>query len=157
MNNTLIQHSVICTSVANFTVQSTKEHIVSIKYTISNKSETKLPILVKHLKQEIHKYLKDPLYQIICPTKIQGTTFQQKVCQQIALIMPGYTKSYGDIATILNSSPIAVGQACKRNPIVLIVPCHRVVGKNNIGGFAGTSYGKLIDIKLSLLADEHAL
>ncbi|MFB6242266.1 MAG: methylated-DNA--[protein]-cysteine S-methyltransferase [Candidatus Nanosalina sp.] len=49
----------------------------------------------------------------------------------------GETKSYGEIAENLDSAAIAVGQACGRNPLPVIVPCHRVVGKNSLGGYCG--------------------
>ena len=47
----------------------------------------------------------------------------------------GKTKSYGDLADEIGSSAIAVGQVCSKNPLPLIIPCHRVVGKNEIGGY----------------------
>ena len=45
--------------------------------------------------------------------------------------------TYGELAHQLKSAPRAIGQACKRNPIALFIPCHRVVGQNNLGGFMG--------------------
>lgn len=72
-------------------------------------------------------------------------SFTGDVMREISKIPYGETKTYGDIAEILDSSAIAVGQACGRNPIPLIVPCHRIVGKNSIGGYA---YGKEIKEKL---------
>lgn len=63
--------------------------------------------------------------------------FTGDVMRQMAGIGYGDTKTYGEIADTLGSSPIAVGQACSRNPVPIIVPCHRVVGKDSLGGYSG--------------------
>jgi methylated-DNA-[protein]-cysteine S-methyltransferase len=66
----------------------------------------------------------------------------------------GTTQTYGDIAKALNSSARAIGNACRANPYLLLVPCHRVVKSNNIGGFGGKIDGEAIAIKQWLLAHE---
>ena len=50
----------------------------------------------------------------------------------------GETRSYGDVATATQSAPRAVGRACGRNPIPVIIPCHRVLGKGWMGGYSGS-------------------
>jgi methylated-DNA-[protein]-cysteine S-methyltransferase len=82
----------------------------------------------------------------------QGTNFQLKVWQELLKIKYGKTTTYSEIATKIGSSPRAVGQAIKRNPIIILIPCHRVVGKNSLGGFLGKSK---IDIKKQLLELEN--
>ena len=62
--------------------------------------------------------------------------------------------TYGDMAKQIGSSPRAVGQACGNNPIALIVPCHRVVGKAGLGGFMHRDDKGALDIKRWLLAHE---
>ncbi|MFB6303971.1 MAG: methylated-DNA--[protein]-cysteine S-methyltransferase [Haloferacaceae archaeon] len=65
----------------------------------------------------------------------------------------GETRTYGDLAASLGTSPVAVGQACGRNPVPLVVPCHRVVAADGLGGFsAGGSDGRWL--KRRLLAHE---
>ena len=66
-----------------------------------------------------------------------GTNFQQRVWKAIQKIPLGNVKTYGELATELNTSSRAVGQACKNNPIPIFIPCHRVVAANSIGGFMG--------------------
>lgn len=69
-----------------------------------------------------------------------GTYFQQKVWAELYRIPYGCTKSYGEIASLIGKPGVAraVGLACNRNPLLLVIPCHRVVGKNNnLVGFAG--------------------
>ncbi len=70
------------------------------------------------------------------------------------LSLPVQVTTYGDLAGKLGSSARAVGNACRRNPVPILVPCHRVVARNGLGGFAGDSDGRLVDIKKRLLAHE---
>lgn len=83
----------------------------------------------------------------------KGTPFQQKVWQAISRIPQARTRTYGEIATELGTPHLAraVGQACKRNPLPLIIPCHRVVSASGMGGFSGGS-----QIKKTLLEHEQA-
>jgi len=76
-------------------------------------------------------------------------SFTGEVMKEIAEIPYGETRTYGEIAEKLGSSPVAVGQACGKNPVPLVVPCHRVVGENSIGGYqyAGVKE-KLLDLEL---------
>ena len=77
-----------------------------------------------------------------------GTDFQRRVWQSLFTICYGQTKTYGQIAEMVGCrSARAVGQAIGRNPIALIIPCHRVVGAN--GSLGGYAYG--IDRKKHLL------
>ncbi len=80
------------------------------------------------------------------------TPFQKKVFKFVKTIPPGKTVTYKSVAEAINSHPIAVGQALKRNPLPLIVPCHRIIKKNSVGGF---SYG--LEIKKLLLNHEQNL
>ncbi len=77
-----------------------------------------------------------------------GTDFQRRVWQCLFTIFYGQTKTYGQIAKMVGcKSSRAVGQAIGRNPIALIIPCHRVVGAN--GSLVGYAYG--LDRKKQLL------
>jgi O-6-methylguanine DNA methyltransferase len=68
-----------------------------------------------------------------------GTDFQQKVWHGIAKISYSQTITYGELARSIgkSGSARAVGSACGANPLALIIPCHRVVGLQSLGGFAG--------------------
>jgi methylated-DNA-[protein]-cysteine S-methyltransferase len=86
----------------------------------------------------------------------QGTSFQLAVWEQLARIPYGRTVSYGGIATALGKSPVAsraVGLANGRNPISIILPCHRVIGADG----SLTGYGWGLDRKEWLLRHEGAL
>ncbi|WP_380679190.1 methylated-DNA--[protein]-cysteine S-methyltransferase [Salinigranum sp. GCM10025319] len=63
-------------------------------------------------------------------------SFTGRVMEAMAAIPYGETRSYGDLAREIDTSPVAVGGACGRNPIPILVPCHRVVGADSLGGFS---------------------
>lgn len=88
------------------------------------------------------------------PIRADGTVFQQRVWDALRRIPPGKTRRYGDIARELGSAPRAVGGACRANPLLLLVPCHRVVAASGQGGFAGQTRGRWPAIKSWLLAHE---
>ena len=73
----------------------------------------------------------------------------------MAAIPYGETRTYGEIAAELDSAPIAVGGACGRNPVPVVVPCHRVVGSD--GGLRGYSAADGIATKRRLLELEGAI
>ena len=83
----------------------------------------------------------------------QGTNFQKQVWNELLKIPYGTTKSYSEIAENINNKKAqrAVGSVCNKNPIMIIIPCHRVISRNgNLGGFA---YGN--NIKEQLLKIEN--
>lgn len=107
-------------------------------------------------RSQITHYLNDPTYLLHLPLLARGSTFQQRVWHAIRNIPAGQTRNYGDIAAELGSAARAVGQACGANPFPLITPCHRVMAKTGIGGFAHAQDGWLIDTKHWLLQHEGA-
>jgi methylated-DNA-[protein]-cysteine S-methyltransferase len=104
--------------------------------------------------RQLDGYFKESSLEFSLPFDLRGTGFQIRVWQLLIMIKPGDVRSYGDIATELHTSPRAVGNACRSNPAPIIIPCHRVVSANGIGGFAGTTYGRHIDVKRWLLKHE---
>ena len=101
---------------------------------------------------QIKAYIDDAHYRFQLPLKPLGSTYQQRVWNALLVIPVGRTLSYGELATLLQSSPRAIGQACKKNPLALFIPCHRVVGKNNQGGYMGRV--DALRYKLALLQHE---
>lgn len=88
------------------------------------------------------------------PLKPQGTLFQQKVWHELLTIPYGQTTTYGAIAKRLNCrSAQAVGQAIHRNPIAIIIPCHRVIGSD--GSLTGYASGLEIKRQLLMLEDKN--
>src|SRR3990167_6379226 len=94
--------------------------------------------------KELNAYFKDPKHRFTLPYTIaKGTAFHQRVWQAISNIPLSETVTYSDIAQTLTTSARAVGNACRRNPVPLIIPCHRIVGKQGLGGFSGARGGEL--------------
>ncbi len=90
------------------------------------------------------------------PLTLKGTEFQRRVWALMRAIPPGETRTYGSIANELGSAARAVGQACRANPLPIIVPCHRVVAAQGLGGFAGDTSGRKLEVKRWLLRHEGA-
>ena len=109
---------------------------------------------MKKLSAELAAYFRDKQFQFTINLQPYGTDFQQGVWSALREIPAGGTLSYGQLAEKLHSSPRAVGNACRANPIPIIIPCHRVVGKNGIGGYDGKTSGRRLDIKRWLLHHE---
>ncbi|MBI3479811.1 MAG: methylated-DNA--[protein]-cysteine S-methyltransferase [Nitrosomonadales bacterium] len=104
--------------------------------------------------EQLLRYIDNPDVQFSVPLNTSGTQHQQKVWQAMCNIPRGETRSYGELAAELKSAAQAVGQACGANPIPIIIPCHRVVGKAGLGGFMRHAVGSPLDIKRWLLAHE---
>ncbi len=115
-------------------------------------SET--PLLVEARKQ-MRAYFTGSLKEFDLPLATIGTDFQAAVWQAMSRIPYGMVRSYSDIARDLASGPRAVGRACGRNHLPILVPCHRVVGRQGrLGGYTG---GGGIVTKKALLRLEGAL
>ncbi len=89
------------------------------------------------------------------PLAPPGTPFQSRVWAALRAIPRGTTRGYGDLARELATSPRAIGGACARNPLPILIPCHRVISAN--GALAGYSGGEGAETKRFLLALEGAL
>lgn len=109
------------------------------------------------IKQQVQAYFHRPATRFTLPLALQGTPFQKKVWRALQKIPVSQTMSYGDLAGRLHTSARAIGNACRANPVPLIVPCHRVIAKDGIGGFSGATHGKSIDRKRWLLQHEGAM
>lgn len=87
------------------------------------------------------------------PLQVDGSDFQRVVCDAMLAIPFGETRTYGDIARDLGAPPQPVGNACGGNPIPVIIPCHRVLAANSLGGFSGMGG---VETKVELLKHERA-
>lgn len=88
--------------------------------------------------RELDAYFSGELTQFTLPVAPTGTSFEMSVWKELARIPYGTTCTYGSIARAIGGISRAVGTACGRNPIPVIVPCHRVVSADgSLGGFSG--------------------
>jgi methylated-DNA-[protein]-cysteine S-methyltransferase len=100
------------------------------------------------------RWLDDPTHALDLPLAACGTAFQRRVWAAIRAIPLGQLRTYGALSAELDSAARAVGQACGANPSPIVVPCHRVVGRQALGGFAHARDGFLIETKQWLLRHE---
>jgi methylated-DNA-[protein]-cysteine S-methyltransferase len=114
-------------------------------------------VMAKAICAELEAYLADAKHEIDLPFELDGTHHQCNVWQAMLDIPCGQTLTYGELAKKISSSAQAVGQACGSNPIPVVIPCHRVVGKTGLGGFMKQAEGDSLDIKRWLLMHEGVL
>ncbi|WP_086444631.1 methylated-DNA--[protein]-cysteine S-methyltransferase [Candidatus Enterococcus lemimoniae] len=113
----------------------------------------------EHAAKELKEYFAGQRTCFTVPLSIHGgTKFQRNVWKALYQIPYGETRSYLDIAQAVDSPKAvrAIGQANSKNPIPIIVPCHRVIGKNGkLTGYSGSSEQARLDIKRFLLHVEN--
>jgi len=120
-----------------------------------NGYEKKETPLIKKAARQFGEYFKGKRKSFNLPLTMQGTGFQMKVWKTLKKIPYGKTISYGELAVMIGNPKAcrAVGMANNRNPIAIIVPCHRVIGRNG----SLTGYGGGLELKQLLLELEKAL
>lgn len=109
------------------------------------------PVLQEACRQ-LEGYFCGERRQFSLPLAPAGTAFQQSVWSQLAQIPYGQTRTYGQLAEEINRPGIAraIGSACRNNPIMIVIPCHRVIGTSgSLTGYAGG-----LSVKKYLLALE---
>lgn len=104
------------------------------------------------VRTQLAEYFAGERREFELPLAPAGTPFQQKIWETVRAIPFGTTTTYGAIAAATGSAPRAVGAAVGRNPIGIVVPCHRVIGATG----ALTGYAGGLDRKRRLLAHEGA-
>ena len=110
--------------------------------------------LAEKVAQQLEVYLDDPQHPFDLPLQMQGTEFQCRLWSALTAVPTGKTETYGQLAHRLSSGAQAVGQACRRNPVPIVVPCHRILAQSGIGGYVGETAGEKISAKQALLAHE---
>ena len=109
------------------------------------------PPVLKETGRQLEEYFARERAEFDVPMELDGTPFQQEVWAELSRIPYAETISYGELARRVGrpKGPRAVGQANGKNPIPIIVPCHRVLASNGIGGYGGG-----LPMKRTLLATE---
>lgn len=109
--------------------------------------------LIKEAARQLKEYLDGSRAQFELPLNPQGTEFQKKVWKALCDIPYGETRSYKQVAEAIGNSKAsrAIGMANNKNPIMIFIPCHRVIGSNGkLVGYAGG-----LDMKEKLLKLEN--
>ena len=106
------------------------------------------PVLEEAARQ-LEEYFDGDRQEFDLPLSPIGTQFQRKVWATMCEIPYGKALTYGEAAKKIGSSPRAIGGACGRNPLPILIPCHRIVGANgSLGGYSGMDG---LDTKRALL------
>lgn len=126
----------------------------------ANEAAEKNALLAK-LCQALNGYFQTQDYKRLYAMSVyldpnQGSVHDRRVWAFARSVHPGHLCHYGEAARALESSAQAVGQALKRNPCMLLTPCHRIVAKHGLGGFMGSA-NDTSHLKETLLRLEHAL
>ena len=130
------------TSIGWISLSEKNNLITSVKFG-KEKNKGKNAILYK-LKKQIIEFTEGKRKKFSIKLNVEGTILQKKIWKQLINIKYGSTKTYGDIAKILHTSPRYVGNVCGQNNHLLIIPCHRVVRSDgSFGGFSGLGGVKL--------------
>lgn len=134
----------------NLLITADGKHIKSIRPCIKEE-ERPSPLTDKAAKQ-LSEYFEGARKSFSLPLSPDGTAFQKRVWAQIQSIPYGETVSYGEIAEAVGGKGCAraVGNAANKNPVIIVIPCHRVVGAN--GKLTGYNYGT--EMKRFLLETE---
>ena len=136
-------------------VRTRDERVTDICYLPSSASvvSPKTP-LGERAARQLEAYRADPDTRFHLPLLVEGTPFQRRLWAALCEIPRGKTVTYGELARRLGGEPRAVGQACGDNRLPIVIPCHRVIAANGIGGFAHATGGYLLEAKRWLLAHE---
>lgn len=126
-------------------VTSTATHIVSVYFVEQSHRETTKPQVLIEAIEQLQQYFNGQRTIFNVPYRLEGTVFQQSVWQALTTVPYGETASYKDIAIAINNEKAvrAVGMTNSKNPLSIIVPCHRIIGTNGkLTGYAGGVWRK---------------
>lgn len=147
--------AVIPSPIAKLGIKTHQDELVGLKM-LPHTTQLIKPTspLSKMVAEQLEAYFDKKLKTFSLPIRCSGTPFQKKVWNALADIRLGHTKTYSSLADELLSGPRAIGNACRANQIVIVLPCHRVVAKQGLGGFSGAISGEWPAIKKWLLQHE---
>jgi methylated-DNA-[protein]-cysteine S-methyltransferase len=136
-------------------VRTRGEQVVEIKYLPPNVPAVKPKnALAQKAARQLERYRDDPDAKFDFPVKVEGSPLERGVWDAMCAIPRGKTRTYGEIAKQLGADARDIGQACGENRLPIVIPCHRVVAADGIGGFGHATSGYLLEAKRWLLMHE---
>jgi len=140
-------HMSVCyinSPVGRLALEADDDCVTSVRWTApgerasSPTGTAKVPPVLKEAARQLDLYFARKLRRFDLPLAAHGTDHQKRVWAMMSEIPFGETATYGSMAAALGSGPRAVGTACGRNPLPIIVPCHRVLASGGKeGGYSG--------------------
>lgn len=148
--------AIIATAIGRMLLVVTASYVVRVGWVdaAERAPAADAPPLLAEACRQVRAYARGERKTFDLPVAPAGTPFQQRVWRRMQQIPYGETLTYGAMAAALDSSPRAVGGACGKNPIPVVIPCHRVMGTN--GRLTGFSGGEGVATKQRLLELERA-
>ncbi len=126
--------------IGDIFISADENFLLSVQFVNHNFIENKENKIIRQTIKQLDEYFRGKRKKFELPLNPKGTEFQKKVWLQLMNIPYGKTATYKDIATLIGNTNAsrAVGNANNKNPIAIIIPCHRVIGSNNkLTGYAG--------------------
>lgn len=140
MNNEKLKIDYFKSAIGLLRIGVVDDALVSLVFVNEKCESAEETACSKLVKKQLKEYFKGKRQHFDVPISVHGTPFQERVWEQLQQIPFGETRSYQQIAEAVGSPKAvrAVGNANNRNPICIIIPCHRVIGKNQqLVGYAG--------------------
>lgn len=151
----IVYQATVSTPVGKIGVRASDRFLLGIDYLYNSKLIIKpKTIMAKETVEQLLCYFADPKFPFDLPLTLDVPPFQQSVLNALKKIPVGITQNYTELAKRLNAKARPIGNACRKNPIPIIIPCHRLIAVNNLGGYSGTTKGSLLKIKRWLLQHE---
>jgi methylated-DNA-[protein]-cysteine S-methyltransferase len=138
--------------IGQLTIDELDDAIVAISWADAPSGNGSL--LLAEAAQQLAAYFDGRLSRFDLPLMPAGSPFETRVWSAMQAIPYGETRCYGDLAEAIGSAPRAVGRACGKNPIPIVIPCHRVLAKAGLGGYSGAG-GLATKQRLLTLEDTH--
>jgi methylated-DNA-[protein]-cysteine S-methyltransferase len=133
----MLSSVVIDSPIGRLTISASPEAIIEIAWTDDPQGEPNA--LLVEARCQLRAYFAGRLRQFDLPLMIKGSPFDKRVWEAMRQIPYGQTRRYGELAMEIGSAPRAIGGACGRNRLPIVIPCHRVLASNGLGGFSGGS------------------
>jgi methylated-DNA-[protein]-cysteine S-methyltransferase len=141
------RHAIVSTRIGDLTLVASDHALTGVYFPhhwvkpapegLGDRVEATDPVIAEAARQ-LDEYLAGERTSFDLPTVLRGAEFQRRVWSVLEEIPYGETTSYGEIAARLGGTAQAVGKAVGQNPLSIVVPCHRVVGKSgSLTGYAG--------------------
>ena len=144
----------LVTPIGMIAIRTCNDAITALEWVDAETDRPNTPLLSEAARQ-LEAYFAGTLEDFDLPLDPEGTVHQKKVWTEMLTIPYGGLRTYGEMATAIGSAARAVGTACGKNPIPIIVPCHRVIATG--GGMGGYSGRGGLETKHTLLTLEKAL
>lgn len=155
MNNVVGYQAIVATPLGRVGIRMNDQAVEALDYLSADVPEQQ-PVDAKTdaVVKQLASYFQNPRSPLTVVLAPNGTPFQRRVWAALQTIPTGTVLTYGKLARQLGTAARAIGGACRSNPIPILIPCHRVVSRQGLGGYAGEVDGDLLNIKRWLLRHE---